>query len=231
MASHHPFRLIVFDFDGTLVDSQDGIFQAMAEAFSAKALPKPEKQAVRRVVGLPLETAVACLLPEDSGEAMAQEVAEGYRAAFVNLRSRTDYHEPLFSGAREALEALDQADVCLGIATGKGRRGLLISLERLGLSRHFATLQTADDAPGKPNPEVLRRAMAETGAEPNETVLIGDTTFDMETAYNAGVCALGVSWGYHEREELLASGAVQVLDSFADLLPNLNLMSVETQDR
>jgi phosphoglycolate phosphatase len=216
-----PFKLVVFDFDGTLVDSQRSIAQSMARAFEAEGLPAPAPEAVRRVVGLRLEMAAAQLLPDPGDMDTAERVAESYRNAFQALRARGDVHEPLFPGARAALERLDQPQVCLGIATGKGRRGLLSSLERHGLSEFFATLQTADDGPGKPHPEILHRAMAEVGAERAETVLIGDTTYDMEMAANAGVRAVGVGWGYHGSEELTASGAARVIESFDDLLPCL----------
>ena len=216
-----PFKLVVFDFDGTLVDSQRSIARSMARAFEAEGLPAPAPEAVRRVVGLRLEAAAARLLPDPDDMDTAERIAESYRNAFQALRARGDVHEPLFPGARETLERLDQPHVCLGIATGKGRRGLLSSLERHGLSEFFVTLQTADDGPGKPHPEILHRAMAEVGAGRAETVLIGDTTYDMEMAANAGVRAVGVGWGYHGSEELTASGAARVVESFDDLPPCL----------
>lgn len=223
----HRYRLIVFDFDGTLVDSQHAIARAMGEAFGAHGLEAPAVDAVRRVVGLKLELAVARLLPDPADMATAAVVAEAYRRAFFAIRARPDHHEPLFPGARDALERLDTAEVCLGIATGKNRRGLLAGLEHHGLARYFATLQTADDGPGKPHPGMLRRAMDETGAGPAETVLIGDTTFDMEMAGNAGVAALGVAWGYHPPAELTASGAARVIDHFDDLPASLATLGAE----
>ena len=215
--SHH-FRLLVFDFDGTLVDSQRVIVQAMTEAFKADGRPAPDAAEVRRVVGLTLEVAVARLLPDTEDWSTAVRVADGYRDAFMDLRRDPAYHEPLFPGARETLTLLDSPEVCLGIATGKGRRGLMDGLERHGLTRYFATLQTADDGPGKPDPSMLHRAMDEVGAGPHETVLIGDTTFDMEMAANAGATAIGVAWGYHDPGDLTASGAARVIERF-DQLP------------
>jgi phosphoglycolate phosphatase len=213
----HRFRLIVFDFDGTLVDSQGMIVRAMTESFQAFGLAPPTPETVRRMVGLTLERAVADLLPDPVDTATVARVAEGYRQAYFTLRTRPDYHEPLFEGAREVLARLDEPEVCLGIATGKAMRGLLAGLERHGLAHHFVTLQTSDTAPGKPHPGMLRRAMAEVGAGPDDTVLIGDTTFDMEMARNARTPGIGVDWGYHDREELLASGAAMIVDRFADL--------------
>lgn len=213
----HPFQLIVFDYDGTLVDSQHAILRAMTEGFAAQGLTPPRAEAVRRVVGLNLELAVAKLLPDPSDSRLAAHVSESYRQAFLALRTAPDYHEPLFPGAREALMQLDQEDVCLGIATGKARRGLLASLERHGLGHHFVTLQTADLAAGKPHPEMLERAMAEAGAPPQATVLIGDTSYDMTMAANALVAGVGVAWGYHEAEELRQCGAVTIVETFEEL--------------
>ncbi len=105
----------------------------------------------------------------------------------------------------------------MGIATGKGRRALAASLERHGLSRHFVTLKTADDGPGKPHPQILLDAMAELGVAPEHTLVAGDTTYDMAMAVNARVRALGVAWGYHDPPDLLAAGAERVLDEFADM--------------
>lgn len=220
----HGFRLILFDYDGTLVDSQRAILHAMTAGFAAADLPPPEAAAVRRVVGLSLEIAVARLCPDPGDGATVSRVADAYRAAFLALRSRPDYDEPLFPGVRNTLAALDRPEVCLGIATGKARRGLLASLERHGLGHHFVTLQTGDDGPGKPHPAMLERAMAEAGVGPGHTVLIGDTSFDMEMAVNAGVPGLGVSWGYHAPEELSASGAAAILDSLAELPPRLEAL-------
>lgn len=215
-------KLVMFDFDGTLVDSQSVIVAAMSEAFLAAGLAPPEPADVRRIVGLRLETAVARLLP-DGMEGRADALSDGYRKAFFEVRRRPDHDEPLFPGALEALHALDRPDVLLGIATGKGRRGLVHVLEHHGLVERFATLKTADDGPGKPHPAILEQAMAELGVDPGDTVMVGDTVFDVQMARNAGVEAIGVAWGYHEAEELTAAGAVCVIETFAALLPLLSI--------
>ncbi len=223
----HPYRLIVFDFDGTLVDSQRTIVEAMSAAFADHGLDTPTPEAVRRVVGLKLEAAAARLLPEPADLETAGRLADSYRRAYRVMRADLDGRERLFPGVREMLAELDTPQVCLGIATGKGRRGLLASLERHGLSEYFVTLQTADDGPGKPHPALLHQAMAEVGAEREATVLIGDTTFDMQMAMNAGVGAIGVAWGYHPPAELIAHGAARVIDSFTELAPGLSALAVE----
>lgn len=209
-------KLIMFDFDGTLVDSQRVIASAMAEAFRCAGLAPLARQEVRRVVGLRLEQAIGDLAPSLS-EAGVAAVAQGYREAFTVMRASPDFDEPLFPGVRETLAALDQPEILLGIATGKNRRGLLHSLECHGLADRFATLKTADDGPGKPHPEILELAMAELGVQADDTVMIGDTSYDMALARNAGAQGIGVAWGYHEPHELQAAGASQVVESFAEL--------------
>jgi len=211
-------RLAVFDCDGTLVDSAHNIVAAMTTAFAAQDLPCPPPEAVRRVVGLSLEQAVATLLPAAQA-AMHLRLADSYRAAFFELRGRPDHEERLYSGALEAIDALEAAGFLLGIATGKSQRGLRAVLEPHGLLGRFVTLQTADLAAGKPHPEMLHRAMAEAGAEPGDTVMIGDTSYDIRMAANAGVAGIGVAWGYHPPAELAACGARAVAEDFARLPP------------
>ncbi len=231
-------RLIAFDFDGTLVDSQRAITEAMALAFLEAGREAPPACRVRRVVGLRLEEAIARLLADDENDADAKNAADagalvpgiaaGYRRAFAGLRARPDFDEPLVEGAREVIEQLDRSGVFLAIATGKNRRGLVASLERHGLGSHFTTLKTAEDGPGKPHPGILLDAMAEVGVEPEETLLIGDTIYDIQMAQNAGADALGVAWGYHETGELLAAGAAAVLNDFAQLWLALTDLEEET---
>ena len=141
-------------------------------------------------------------------------------AAFGRAAATYDDHAELQFEAGEALAALaalDHPQVCLGVATGKSRRGLEATLQRHGLAGRFVTLQTADDGPGKPHPRMLQAAMHDVGAEAHETVLIGDTVYDIEMAANAGTPALGVAWGYHPAEELTQAGARRVLGHFAEL--------------
>lgn len=215
---HH--RFIVFDLDGTLVDSQHTIVHCMGRAFTADGLAAPDAKAVRGIIGLKLEVAVNALLPEPD-EVRAGRVADHYRVFFNERLSEPDHEEPLFEGAREALAAINQPEVCLGIATGKGRNGLLRVLRRHSLEQLFVNLKTADDGPSKPHPQILQEAMAEVGAVPEETVVIGDTAFDVQMARNAGCDAIGVDWGYHDRQQLYAAGAGLVIDHFSDLEPAL----------
>jgi len=225
MAASRSVRLAVFDCDGTLVDSQHSIVASMFQAFDAHAQPRPDAEAVRHVVGLPLLEAIARLVPEGAPADHARLEA-GYVEAFRALREAGSVDDPLYPGALEGLAALEAAGCVLGVATGKSSRGLKATLETHGLTGRFRTLQTADKGPGKPNPDMLLSAMDETGAASADTVMIGDTTFDMEMARNAGTMAIGVAWGYHERAELKAAGAEIVIDDFGDIPGVMNsLMS------
>ena len=214
-------RLCVFDCDGTLVDSQHRIALAMARAMAAHDHPVPTSAEIRRVIGLTLVGAIAVLAPT-LDRAGRDRVAASYTAAFADLRARGEVAEPLFPGTRESLRALESAGWLLGIATGKSLRGTLATLAAHELGELFVTLQTADHAAGKPAPEMMLRAMAETGAAPHETVMVGDTVFDIEMARSAGTRAIGVAWGYHAREELADAGADLVIERFADLPPALD---------
>jgi phosphoglycolate phosphatase len=211
-----PLRLAVFDCDGTLVDSLGAIAAAAARAFQAQALEPPAAHDVQGVVGLPLLDALARLAPEGAD---LERLREGYAEAYRTLIADPAMHEPLYEGALDALDALGEAGVLLGVATGKGRRGLNGVLERHGIRDRFVTLKTSDDGPGKPNPHMLIEAMEEAGTGPAETIMIGDTTFDILMAANAGVSAIGVTWGYHGESELKAAGASDLVSAFAEVVP------------
>ncbi len=210
-------RLAVFDCDGTMVDSQAAILDAMDQAFTEEGLAPPEPGAVRRIIGLELIEAMARLHPA-AGEAKHRDLTEAYKRVAYAQRTQGVHAEPLYPGAKEAIEALAAEDWLLGVATGKSSRGLAAVLARHGIDGYFATTQTSDTAPGKPAPGMLLQAMAETGVGADRVVMIGDTSFDMQMARNAGTRALGVSWGYHDSQSLRAAGADGLVDDFAELL-------------
>jgi phosphoglycolate phosphatase len=214
-------KLIVFDCDGTLVDSQHMIVAAMEHAFAGFALPPPGRGEVLSVVGLSLEEAVGRLAPADRRNDVPA-LAEAYKQAFGELRRDKAHAEPLYPGIRETLLALaDEPDVVLGVATGKSRRGLAAVLEREGLTGIFATLQTADTHPSKPDPAMLLAAIGEAGAEAHRTMMIGDTTYDIEMAIGAGTRGIGVAWGYHSVADLEAAGAHSIVDDSQRLQDHL----------
>jgi phosphoglycolate phosphatase len=210
-------RLAIFDCDGTLVDSQHSIHEAMSHAFVQAGQAVPALAAVRATIGLSLLHSVQRLLPEAEA-ALHDELVAGYKAFFTEQRRRENLKEPLFAGTREALAALGAEGWLMGVATGKGRRGLDAILARHDLAGHFMTLQTADVCRSKPDPEMVERALLEAGGlAPEAAVVIGDTSFDMLMARNAGVRAIGVTWGYHDAETLRDAGADIVIERYEEL--------------
>ena len=223
-------RLVIFDCDGTIVDSQHMIVAAMNVAFTEAGLAAPARDGVLSVVGLSLVPAVTRLLPGVRDAAVVARVVETYKSAFGVLRQDPAHSEPLYPGARAAIEALaGRGDVLLGIATGKSRRGVAQVFEREGLGHLFHTVQTADTNPSKPHPSMIEAAMAEAGAIAGDTVMIGDTTFDIEMARAAEVGALGVAWGYHPVRALTSAGAHAIAESYAEV-PDL-VARLMTEDR
>jgi len=209
-------RLAVFDCDGTLVDGQGAVVSAMTQAFAAARLPAPDPHLVRRSVGLSLPQAVTRLAP-DADEAQLREAVSAYKTAFRAARVAGNLSEPLFPGIADLLGALVAGGWTLAVATGKSDRGLAHCLAAHGIAERFVSLQTADRHPSKPHPAMLEAAMDEAGAAPDETVMIGDTAYDIMMAAGIGVPAVGVGWGYHEPAELIAAGANYVARDAADL--------------
>jgi len=210
-------QLVVFDCDGTLVDSQHAIYHSMDVAFAKFNLPAPRREAVRRIVGLPLAEAIASLAPGAEPD-MIEGIRAAYSQEWQQMRATDTLDEPLFPGALEVIDELSGAGWLLGVATGKSYRGLVATLTRYRILEKFVTLQTSDKvARGKPYPDMLLAALKEAGVDKSKAVMIGDTTFDMDMSFNAGVRAIGVNWGYHDASELLACGAECVIDTFKDL--------------
>lgn len=216
-------RLVVFDIDGTLVDSQALILEGFAHAFATVGRGIPSRRAVLDLVGLSLPEAVRGLLPDASAKDQAA-VVQAYRAHYTRLRAEHGAAAvPLFSGAREAVETLAaRPEVLIGAATGMARRGLDHVLDVHGLTHHFVTRQSADLHPSKPHPAMLEAALAEAGVAPVRAVMVGDTTFDIGMAVAARVAGIGVSWGHHPAAALQAAGAVRVVDSFAALIATID---------
>lgn len=210
-------RLAIFDCDGTLVDGHASIEAALTRCFEAEGLKAPSRAESRRIVGLSLPHAMAALLP-DAAPALHDHLAERYKATFRQMRAEGMVDEPLYDGVAELLDALEADGWLLAVATGKSDRGLGFCLDCHGLTGRFVSLQTADRHPSKPHPSMIEQAMADAGTLPATTMMIGDTSFDMLMAKAAGTHAVGVAWGYHPRQELLAAGAAFVADVPADLL-------------
>ncbi|NNC72324.1 MAG: HAD-IA family hydrolase [Sphingomonadaceae bacterium] len=213
-------KLAIFDCDGTLVDSQGPIFDAMEHAFAASSLTPPSREATRRITGLSLFEAMRSLHPHGE-ETHHVRMVEDFKNAFQELRRTTDVHEPLYDGIVDILDALDGAGWLLGVATGKSDRGLNFVLGNHGLTERFVTLHTADRHPSKPHPSMIEACITDAGAAPETAAMIGDTSFDMTMAKAAGIMAIGVSWGYHGPDELREAGADIVIDHPSDIAPAL----------
>ncbi|MBT2188913.1 HAD-IA family hydrolase [Sphingobium nicotianae] len=215
-------RLAIFDCDGTLVDSQHAIVAAMEHAFAAESVPPPSRAQILSIVGLSLQEAIARLAPEAS-PALVLAVREHYRTYNVRIRESGAAFDPLYDGIAPLLDRLVAEDWLLGVATGKSIRGLRHVLATHNLTSHFVTLQTADHHPSKPHPSMIETALAETGVDRANAVMIGDTSFDMMMAQAARVRALGVGWGYHPPGELFAAGAASVAMDSAELGRHIGL--------
>lgn len=205
-------RLAIFDCDGTLVDGQAAVCEAMETAFAIVGHAAPMRADIRRIVGLSLPQAIGRLAPDaDAGQRMM--MVDAYKSAFREARECGRLSEPLFDGIAPLLERLIADGWTLGVATGKSDRGLANCLATHGLTARFATLQTADRHPSKPHPAMLEAALADVMALPRDSVMIGDTAYDMAMARSANVRAIGVAWGYHTERELLEAGAETVAGS------------------
>lgn len=207
-------RLAIFDCDGTLVDSGASIHRALHAAFDAHGLDCPPPAVSRKVIGLSLTQAMAILAPDADHDALSRT----YKDAFFAMRVGGLVEEPLFDGILPLLDALEAEGWLLAVATGKSDRGLRHCLESHGIHARFVSLQTADRHPSKPHPAMALAAIAEAGASPEGSVVIGDTSFDIGMALAAGAGAIGAAWGYHEAQELAAAGAHGVAAEPAEVL-------------
>jgi phosphoglycolate phosphatase len=210
-------RLAIFDCDGTLVDSGATIHRALAATFADHGIAVPPPNESRRVIGLSLTEAMAALVPQ-AGSGEHSRLTQTYKEKFFAARVAGRVEEPLFDGIAELLDALEADGWLLAVATGKSSRGLGHCLEGHGILSRFVSLQTADRHPSKPHPSMALQAMADAGAAPETTVVIGDTWFDMAMARAAGAVGIGAGWGYHDSAELLAGGAAAVADQPLDVI-------------
>jgi phosphoglycolate phosphatase len=218
-------KLVIFDVDGTLVDSQNIIVAAQRAAFGKFDLEPPTRERSLSIVGLSLHEAFTALA---GPKAPVAGLVEAYKEAFAGLRADPAHWEPLFPGAAQCLRWLAvQETVLLGIATGKSRRGVSHLLDRHGWETVFATIQTADDAPSKPHPGMLHQAMDEVGVRPEDSVMIGDSSFDMAMARAAGVLPIGVSWGFQPVAALTEAGADHIVDTYEALQASLERFLAE----
>jgi phosphoglycolate phosphatase len=201
------FELVVFDWDGTLMDSAAAIAESIQDACRDLGQPVPDDGRARYVIGLGLNDALRHVAPAlDAAD--YPRMVERYRLHFL----RRDGGTRLFDGARELLEELRDAGFLLGVATGKSRRGLDRALAESGLAGHFDMTRCADEGHAKPHPEMLQTIIDGLATTPAQTLMVGDTTHDLEMAQAAGAAALALAHGAHGREALLEAGPLALLD-------------------
>lgn len=206
------FRLVVFDWDGTLADSTALIATAIREACTAIGRPTPSLVDARYVIGLGLADALAHVAPGLAADE-ARELASHYRQRYLGGEAAI----PLFDGASALLEDLDRAGFLLGVATGKSRAGLDRAIAAHGLAGRFHATRCADEGFPKPHPDMLLALMDRLGATPGETLMIGDTTHDLDLARNAGASAVAVTYGAHAIEGLASREPLATVHSIGEL--------------
>ena len=207
------FRLLVFDWDGTVMDSLGSIVACTQKSLADLGLDRHSDSRIRTVIGLGLRETFEELFPEID-DAMRQKVVERYRHHwFAGFRDASIAIE----GAAKTLERLAEREYWLAVATGKGRPGLERDLDATDMRRFFLATRTAHDAPSKPNPQMLLEILDELGVAPQDTLMIGDTTYDLDMAAAAGCASVGVLTGGHDRSTLLRSGPLTCLESVVEL--------------
>lgn len=220
------YSLLIFDWDGTVIDSVARIVTSMQCAAQDLGLPAPEVMAVRDIIGLGLREALTKLFPA-STSTQREALVSAYRDHFME---RSIIPTPLFAGVRETLDQLQQRGYTLAIATGKGRSGLERALNEAKLKDYFAASRCADETASKPDPRMLHELLAETGYTSEQALMIGDTEYDMAMASAVGMAALAVSYGAHSKERLLHHAPIACIDAFADLITYVALDTMTDKD-
>ncbi len=212
-------KLAIWDMDGTIVDSREVIQTAMVRTFETLGLEPPKYEATRKTIGLGLKEACQILAPD---YADIDRLAMTYKNAFVARRTESEFKEPLYDGAVETLQRLADDGWLIAMATGKSHAGIRAIFDMHPLESFFDTIWCADDGPGKPHPFMCDEAMKALGAEPHQSLIIGDAIHDIRMGLNAGIHTLGVSWGFGEASELAEVGAHEVHHDFSSLNASLD---------
>lgn len=207
-----PFDLIVWDWDGTIADSTGMITNALVLAAAQVGLPALAPKDASDIIGLGLKESIYALfgdIPANQSQALAAQYSANYYAGESEI--------PLFDGAKEAIIELNRRGFKLAVATGKGRRGLNLALEHCGLANYFHATRTVDECFSKPHPQMLDELMDELVVRPERTLMIGDTSYDMQMAQNAGISAVAVTFGAQPRDKLVGYNPLYVFEQFTDL--------------
>lgn len=213
MGTQKPFRLVIFDWDGTVMDSGQTILACMRSSFADVDYTYPGDDMVRGGIGLGLDQMLVYLAPE-APKALHRKIIARYRHHW--LSNQKDEHQP-FEGAEETIVALSEQGYQLAVATGKSRAGLDRELARTGLDRYFLTTRTVNESPSKPNPQMLLDVLEDLGARPQNALMVGDSTYDLEMAHHAKVASVGVLCGSHSRAKLEHWGPLQCLPDISGL--------------
>lgn len=211
-------KLVLFDCDGTLVDSAHLIHEVMLRTFRHFELDEPTAASTHAIIGLTLDSAIARIRGLDAVDAQAVAMMAHYKSIFAETRLEAGFQEPLFPGIDSVIAELSrQDDLILGAVTGKSRRGLQMVCETHGWTETFFVARTADDCPSKPHPAMVLECCDVTGISPADAIVIGDSIYDMEMAKAAGAHALGVSWGYGAVDDLKRAGADRIANAAPDI--------------
>ena len=206
------FDLIVWDWDGTLADSTGMITNAIVSAAEQVGLPTLDPVAASNIIGLGLKESIHALfgdIPADIAQKLAQQYTANYYAGESEI--------PLFAAAADAIKMLHKRGFKLAVATGKGRRGLNLALEHCGLGQYFHATKTVDECFSKPHPQMLDELMDELIVRPERTLMIGDTSYDLQMASNAGVPAVAVTYGAQSRDKLIGYNNIAMFNQFSEL--------------
>jgi phosphoglycolate phosphatase len=215
-------KLALFDCDGTLVDSGRLIHEVMARTFEHHGHDRPHYDATKSIIGLTLDTAIARIMGVEEIDDKIRAMTQHYKDIYGPVRLEPGFQEPLYDGVAEMMATLAaREDTLIGAVTGKSRRGLDLIRNTHGFENIFFVSRTADDCPSKPHPAMVLECCADAGVDPADTIVIGDSIYDMMMAKSAGATALGVSWGYGEAPALAAAGADAVVHEVAHILHHI----------
>lgn len=211
--NNKKYQLIIFDWDGTIIDSQAHITSCMKKAIADEALELPDDQDIRHIIGLSLNRAIQALYPEID-ESMVQQIADNYRGHFFS--DSTNMSE-LFNGAAEIIRDLHASGYYLAVATGKGRRGLDMALDLSGLEPYFHITRCADETRSKPDPMMLDEILTDLDLKADQAIMVGDTSYDIEMAGNIRMDCIAVTYGMHDKQHLENAKPTHLIDSIDQL--------------
>jgi phosphoglycolate phosphatase len=211
----NSYDVVIFDWDGTLVDSQAQIVKHMQTAFRKFGLEPPSAHSIRQIIGLSIDIAILQLYP-DANNALIRQITDTYRDEY-----HANHHPEfqLFDGTIEMLNVLREKSIYLAVATGKSRRGLDHDLDQFGVNDYFSITRCADETRSKPNPLMLEEILTDLDLPIDRGIMVGDTSYDLDMANAIGMASMAVTWGMHSNEQLSACNPTYIIDSIEQLDP------------